>query len=415
MRKKFKTIRENIVKNVALFTIDKWVTATVTVMSIRESMSKIEIMVRGKMDKYYGFEALRTNWRHICLIDSRRAAVHRHSAEQRVALITLILHEWRSIIWKKSEERIRIDYMSKLLFFKRLRSFSETRIEKNLMEKIADEFLLSSETHRITGIIETAVDCWRILVESSRELKEKYSIISELARLSKLAISLHEWRYLLDISVYKSDIDNRGNELKSRIEFRTKTKAFNGLILKFLDFTKNEKLAIDFQYFLQKRRVISALKNVRAFQRKYRYLESIKNKKIIEVSFHLMYREVYLRFKERIGYRQIHERSAVRKLSLHAQYRRNRTLMKTFSNWKKDRMAVEETRNLSVIFSSWRVVTNEAKLVKLYLNPQKSGPPSYRDIRSRSVSVTPPKTGRATSDDDSDAYNSYRQIRPEMG
>ena len=181
------------------------------------------------------------------------------------------------------------------------------------------------------------------------------------------------------------------------------------MILLFLDQTEVAKIGVDFYAFLLKRRGISALIRASKLGKKERFLAKWIALKNLKNCFDALYREVYLTFKERIAYRKIQCGAALAKLHQHAQYRRNRALMKVFGKWKAQgntRMVASDARLVAMVFSSWRVVASEAKLVKMYV-PQ-SPPKSYREMRA----LTPPgDSENGTIGNDARKGASYRDRR----
>ena len=141
---------------------------------------------------------------------------------------------------------------------------------------------------------------------------------------------------------------------------------------------------------------------------------------ILDRHFHAIFREVYLRFKEKMHWKRRVCGGVFRQLRSNAASERTALLRRMFSRWRRRyRMQSEAKRKQlkSLILSAWRVVVNETKLLRLTL--ASSVPTmSYHDQRRKKIDITtPPPTPMFTPvpssvGGPSSAQFSYRDMRP---
>jgi hypothetical protein len=411
LRKNFRIIREKIVRQHMIRIIDKWVNGTVTVISIRESMSRIVLKIAPKIDLFHAMTELKENARIAKIfIDKEAFLVSSDNRRSRTVREAFFI-EWAEITRRYAIKRESVCWMLKRVGIDRLKNYIISQRERGLMENLADEFLVAKETEKITSLIGLALIRWKELVDYERLVGEKTVILSKFKRGEVLLRFLTEWKYQLELKLYEKDLGEKETDLESRVLFRKKTKIFNQLILLFLDQTEVAKIGVDFHRFLLERRVVSVLKRHNELGRKTKALRNWIETKRVRLCFDSMFKEVYLTFKERIAYRRILYISALRKLTQYTQYRKDRAMMKLFGKWKRDsedRNDNEETdQSLSRVFGSWKAVVEDTNGQRTRTHAGPMSRKSYREIRSRSVTPSSVEVSRIESNNDT----SYRKMR----
>ncbi len=360
---KFRVMRDRRGKKSVNMLLDKWIKGAVTVISIRELLGggKIE-KFRSKTRLSAGFSEWKTFARIARFEEHRKLRMQQVAEGKDCEIRAKYFSEWQAFVSEESVFREKIELMKKFYAIQRFRRYYETKSEKLTMEALADELALQFQTDRIADCIERAVIGWKDWVEGEKVLKDKFVLIQAVHETRIVAASFTEWKYQWEMAVYEGEILAHEADVVAKINFKTKTKVFNQLILMFLEGTEVVKLGIEFHHFMLKRRVLSGLKNNQSIEKKSHELADLILKKNLRKSIQAMRTESVLTRNERLYFSKHNSRHALTQLRIFAKFKRD-----TNSNMNTPRTPYHQQRKQSLKTDS----------------PVVTPPPSYRDRRQQ--------------------------------
>jgi hypothetical protein len=368
--------------------IDRWVNATVFAMSLQEVFARVE-RIRDKVRCDFAFRSLESHGKIEIYLEKKRRGADLLNFGKNNAIISSCMHAWSNAAKKQVCVKVKTAGFFKKRFFAQIKHFSAYQRK----QCAADEWALVNESARMTLLIEHILIEWRSFTDYSLEIKMKFSALHALASESRLGFFFSEWRYAVELAMYEWDLEANQQELGRRISEKTKSNIFTFLLILFRESQGLQKFSSEYSHSLLVKKVLLGWTRELDLQRRVQRLESDLKIRRVKGAFKTLFKEVYLSFKERLFRKNQLCREIFSKLRLGVRVRRKKLLVKSMSRWKAEKANHELDACMhlkSVVFASWRVISNETKLLKIYLPQTAASTPtvvpsavgSYKQFRS---------------------------------
>jgi hypothetical protein len=219
------------------------------------------------------------------------------------------------------------------------------------------------------------------------EMEVKFSALKTLNNESRVASFFGQWKYAAEVAMYESDLHLHMEALESRLENKVKSNIFTYLVILFREAQGLAKFSDEYSNSSLIKRALLGWGRVADLFKREKKMERLLDVKRLEnaFKFHLC-RELQLLGKENEFFRIHSGKEIFRQLRSRLVMRRKKLLAESIGKWRSEtekNFLSAEMHLKSVVFASWKVVQNEAKLVRIYLRSER--PDSYRNLRGKSV------------------------------
>ena len=366
-KRKIRFIAESREKQIFGKFIDKWVHATVLAMSLKQIFERMLVMM-DKIRCVYYFRNLQNHCRIENFLQNKRKLLDSLNLGQKKEIISQVFFAWKSRLELRKISLV----LCKKNFLKNLKAFSVSQQNRKSLIAVADEWCIVNESSRMAVRIEEILIQWRDFTAYSIEEKIKFSALQSLNLEACMTTAFGRWKYALEVVMYESDLQVNQEELLSRISQKIISNIFTYLVILFREAQGLAKFSSDYASSSLVKRVMVAWTGHVEVMNKKKFIESESKKNCLRRAFKSVFKEVYLLFKERLHRKQFVGKEIFNQLRFVHSNRKKKLIAKSISKWKSAKESTILTQQIhlkSVVLTSWRVITNETKLLKAYLPP----------------------------------------------
>ena len=395
--------------------IDKWVHATVLAISLREIFARIVVIVE-KVRCVYAFGQLVNHCKFEIHVQEKLNRIDSLNLGKEQQFTRLLLGQWACIVHGKKKEIL----FQKKIFFSRIKNFFISQTTNRSLKHAAEDWAVVQESSRMAVLIADLLIQWKNFTEYSMEIDVKFSALKTLNNESRIAVFFAQWKYAAEVAMYESDLHLHMEALESRLENKVKSNIFTYFVILFRESQGLAKFSDEYSNSSLIKRALLGWGRIADLSKREKKMERLLDGKRLTnaFKFHLC-RELQLLGKENAFFRIHSGKEVFRRLRSRLVTRRKKLIAKSIGKWRSEtdkNFLSAEMHLKSVVFASWKVVQNEAKLVRIYLRSER--PDSYRNMRGKSVHSTSPLS-TATSTPlvqpvvvaSSSSLASYKQLR----
>ena len=266
--------------------LDRWITATVTFVALRDVLNRVSVVVAQSQKRLFIFELKKSRKIEAFLRQKT------HLPDNNCEIIGDVLAGWREYTLAKTNIRLKLALVWKADFFDKLKIHFVEKKTKKILENRADQFYIQQQAEVLAVRVCACLDGWKRLTDYETGLYEKGQIVQSRQNQSLISNHFNLWTTLLDICLYKQAVYRLEYQLVLKNEFKIVSKFLNNWILAYIHRQKMVALAKTYRSDRVVRSAVCGWSKLVTFRRKGEFITKIRLKKYFKKLKHLKTKQV---------------------------------------------------------------------------------------------------------------------------